>query len=236
LSAVALGSVLLVEADRDRGSSLALQLAGDGYRVEVARTAEHARILARATAPELVVVGRLDSPHGASGLLQEIRAEGSAASPWDSGMPLIAVGCASDELEVLRAFEAGADDFVSNTVGYLELRARIRAIARRVSAHDGDRRRLEVGPLAIDTDRRIARLGGRALALRRMEFDLLAHLAADPTRVFSREELLRNVWGYRSAGSTRTLASHVSRLRGKLASDGRRRWLINVRGVGYRLI
>jgi DNA-binding response OmpR family regulator len=229
-------SILVVEADREHGSSLAVQLAADGYRVEVARTTEHARMLARATVPELALVGRLDSPQGAAGFVQEVRTGAAADSPWDGGMPVIVAGCLRDELEILRAFEAGADDFISLGAGYLELRARIRAVLRRASTLPQDRRRLEVGPLAIDTDRRTARLEGRALALRRMEFDLLAHLAADPTRVFSREELLRNVWGYRSAGSTRTLASHVSRLRGKLASDAPRRWLVNVRGVGYRLI
>jgi DNA-binding response OmpR family regulator len=229
-------SILLVETDRDRGSSLAQQLAADGYRVDVARTAEHARILARAAAPELAVVGRLDTPRGALALLQEIRATVSPGSPWDSGMPVVALGCARGELEVLRAFEAGADDFVSSAAGYLELRARIRAIVRRTSAPPLRRRWLEVGPLAIDMHRRTALLAERGLVLRRMEFELLAHMAADPTRVFSREELLCNVWGYRSAGSTRTLASHVSRLRGKLACDSRRRWLVNVRGVGYRLI
>jgi DNA-binding response OmpR family regulator len=71
--------------------------------------------------------------------------------------------------------------------------------------------------------------------LRRMEFDLLAHLAREPERVFAREELLRAVWQYRCGGSTRTVDSHASRLRRKLTANGRTRWVTNVWGVGYRL-
>jgi DNA-binding response OmpR family regulator len=72
--------------------------------------------------------------------------------------------------------------------------------------------------------------------LRRQEFHLLVHLAREPERVFGKDELLRAVWGYRSSGSTRTLDSHASRLRRKLDVDGTRRWVINVWGVGYRLM
>lgn len=232
----AAGPVLLVEPDRDRGRALARQLLADGYAVELARSAEHARILARAVAPEIAVLGALDPPRGALALLEEIRAGIPAHGPWDRGMPVILAGHDGHELELLRAFEAGADDFVAPAAGYLELRARLRAILRRASARGGERRRLEVGPLAVDTATHVASLHGRALDLRRMEFELLAHMAREPTRAFSREELLSSVWGYRGGGSSRTVDSHASRLRAKLAADPTRRWMVSVWGVGYRLI
>jgi DNA-binding response OmpR family regulator len=78
-------------------------------------------------------------------------------------------------------------------------------------------------------------VAGRGVELRRMEFDLLVHLAREPERVFAKEELLRAVWQYRSGGSTRTLDSHASRLRRRLDPDDAQRWVINVWGVGYRL-
>ncbi len=84
-------------------------------------------------------------------------------------------------------------------------------------------------------DAHAVRLDGLTVELRRLEFELLAHLASDPERVFGKQELLRAVWGYRSSGSTRTVDSHASRVRRKLERSGGGRWVINVWGVGYRL-
>ncbi len=146
------------------------------------------------------------------------------------------IGAKADELDLLRAFEAGADDFMARPAGYLELRARLRATLCRAEGTARGAGILEVEELTVDTGARSASLHGKALGLRRLEFELLAHLAGEPERVFTRDELLRVVWGYRSHGSTRTVDSHASRLRRKLAHDGGRRWVVNVWGVGYRLI
>jgi DNA-binding response OmpR family regulator len=101
----------------------------------------------------------------------------------------------------------------------------------------GDERRagpLQIGPLRIDIAAHAATLHGDRLELRPLEYDLLLYLAADPRRVFSKHELLKAVWGYRSTGATRTLDSHACRLRRKLSVAGEQ-WVINVWGVGYRL-
>jgi DNA-binding response OmpR family regulator len=230
------GPILVVEADSERTRALVSQLVADGFAVEVARTAEHARILARTRTPELALLGDLDPPRGTLRLLEEIRESGLGKSPWDRGMPTIVVGTKEHELEMLRAFEAGADDFLTRAAGYLELRARVRALLRRAEGSDEAARWLEVGNLVVDSHAHGATLCGRRLELRRMEFGLLVHLAREPSRVFAREELLRSVWGYRSGGSTRTVDSHASRLRRKLEVDQAQRWVINVWGVGYRLI
>jgi two-component system response regulator ResD len=95
---------------------------------------------------------------------------------------------------------------------------------------------LQVGPLAIDVDAHAVSLHGERLDLRRLEYELLVLLASAPERVFSKEELLRSIWGYQSCTATRTVDSHASRLRRQLDVDGRGRWVINVWGVGYRLI
>jgi DNA-binding response OmpR family regulator len=229
-------SILVVEADPNLGPSLVEQLTADRYRAVLARTAEHARILAGTCAPRLAVLGGLDSPRGPLELLEEIRHLDSERTPWEQDMPVIMVGGRARELDVLRGFEAGADDFLAHPTRYLELRARLRALLRRTGAASGDARLLRVGPLSIEPCAHHVSLHGRSVDLCRLEYELLVRLASEPSRVFRKDELLRTVWGYRSDGVTRTVDSHASRLRRKLELDDGQRWVINVWGVGYRLI
>ena len=133
----------------------------------------------------------------------------------------------------VRGFESGADDYLVKPIHYPELRSRIVAILRR--RRNGRRGPCRVGEILIDPARRSVQVGGRKVDLSNKEFSLLRALAADPTRVFSKEELLRDVWGYRSLGRTRTLDSHASRLRRKLDPE-QGRFIVNCWGVGYRLI
>ncbi len=203
---------------------------------QLARSAEHARVRAAASTPSVVVLGDLGPPRGALELLEEIREAACAGTPWTQETPVIVIGPRTQELDVLRAFDAGADDYLARPPGYLELRARLRAVLRRASSAPAHVRSLRVGSLSIDVGAHSASLSGRAVDLRRQEFQLLVHLAREPERVFARDELLRAVWGYRSSGSTRTLDSHASRLRRKLGARDGHRWVINVWGVGYRLI
>jgi DNA-binding response OmpR family regulator len=226
--------ILVIEADRDLGQAIANQLVADEHPAKLALSTNHAETLAGREPPRLVVLGELDTPHGALGLLRKIRSGDPDASPWQQDIPVIVLSSNTQEPDLLRAFEAGADDFLARPARYLELRARLRAILRRA---DGPKRRrvLWVGQLTIDIDAYTASLHGKRLNLRQMEYRLLVHLASDPRRVFRKQELLRAVWGYPAVCSTRTLDSHASRLRGKLAAGGER-WIINVHGVGFRLI
>jgi DNA-binding response OmpR family regulator len=232
-------AILVVEADAVIGNALVEQLAADGFRVELARTAEHARALAAERVPKLAVIGDLDSARDGLELLGEIREANRERAPWIHELPVIVVSSRAHELDMLRAFEAGADDFLARPARYLELRARLRAILRRSESIPGEERCLQVGPLAIDLQAHMATLHGQHLDLRRLEYELLVALASVPDRVFGKQELLSLVWGYRSCAATRTVDSHASRLRRKLVEADAHppeRWVINVWGVGYRLV
>jgi DNA-binding response OmpR family regulator len=171
----------------------------------------------------------------ASGLdvLREIREADGVDSRFDPRLPVIVLTGRSGETDRVRGLDSGADDYLVKPFRYPELRARIGAVLRRrKQPQDGPRR---VGDLVIDPIRRRVTVGEREVALTRKEFDLLGVLASDPTRVFTKEELLDAVWAYRGPSKTRTLDSHASRLRRSLDPE-KGRFVVNCWGWGYRLI
>jgi DNA-binding response OmpR family regulator len=147
-------------------------------------------------------------------------------------LPVIVLG--EPGVDRIGALEGGADDVLARPFAYDELIARIRAVLRRASTEP--RERLVVGELRIDRTTRRVTVRGEVVVLAGKELELLVKLASDPYRVFTKEELLREVWGFRSLGRTRTLDSHASRLRRKLARDGEAPYVINIWGVGYKLL
>jgi len=141
----------------------------------------------------------------------------------------------ADVVDRVHAFRKGCDDYVPRPFDYQELVERIRAVLRRVRPHLPEL--LEAGPVRIDTRTRDVRVAGRRVQLSQKEYELLLRLAREPERVFTKAELLHEVWQYRSPARTRTLDSHASRLRRKLREAGAGAVLVeNVWGVGYRLL
>jgi DNA-binding response OmpR family regulator len=225
-------TILVAEDDATTRTFLADELTADGYELLVADCAKDALRLLETKFPDLAIidVGLPD----ASGLevVRRVRAADGVTSRMDPATPLLLLSGRCGEVDRVRGFDRGADDFVSKPFSYPELRGRVGALLRRA---DGRRRvgRVRVGGLEIDPGARSVVLDGRAIELTQKEFALLRVLAAQPTRVYSKDELLRSVWGFRSTGATRTLDSHACRLRAKLGGEG---YVRNVWGVGYRLM
>jgi DNA-binding response OmpR family regulator len=227
-------TILLVEDDPVVRTFLADNLTADGFAVLTADSLRDGLRVLEYSGPDLAVVD-VALPDGTGlDLLVAVRGADRVATRLDPALPVIVLSGRCEELDRVRSFERGCDDFVSKPFSYGELRGRIEALLRRCR----DRPRtgvLRAGDLAIDPVAREVRLRDERVRVSAKEFALLLALAAEPTRVYTKDELLRDVWGYRSMGRTRTLDSHACRLRAKLGTRGDR-FVVNVWGVGYRLI
>ena len=227
-------TILVIEDHRATRTFLADNLAADGYELLEAETAAEARHLMETKFPDLAIVDLGLPDEDGLELLRHVRDTDRIAGRLDPDLPLLVLTGRAGDLDRLRGFDSGADDYLSKPFSYQELRARVLALLRRSRRRPGAGR-IRIGPLELDPLSRHVRLHGQPVQLSKKEFALLRALASEPTRVFTREELLRGVWGFRSLGATRTLDSHASRLRKKLVAGGDT-FVVNVWGVGYRLV
>jgi DNA-binding response OmpR family regulator len=234
MSPDATATILLVEDDIATRTFLADNLSADGYELLVADCVSDGLRLLERKFPDIALVD-LGLPD-ASGyeLLRRVRGADGVSSRLNPATPLIVLSGRSSELDRVRGFDRGADDYVCKPFSYPELRGRVAALLRRSNGRPAGGC-VRAGELEVDPAAREVRLRGGRVVLSQKEFALLRALVADPTRVFTKEELLRSIWGFRAAGSTRTLDSHACRLRQKLGVHGDR-FVVNVWGVGYRLV
>jgi DNA-binding response OmpR family regulator len=225
-------AVLVVEDDERTAAFLVDNLRADGFRVAVASDPQEAVRAIEVRRPDLVVLDLALGDANGFTVLDRVRAADGVGTRIDPSLPIIILSGRGGEIERVRGFARGADDYVVKPFSYNELLARVHAVLRRARGRIGAGV-LVVGELSVDPATRTVRLGERTLQLSAKEFALLQALARQPTRVFTKAELLRDVWGYRSLGATRTVDAHACRLRKKLGGP---RWVVAVRGVGYRLV
>jgi DNA-binding response OmpR family regulator len=219
-------AVLVAEPESATREYLGRQLRDDGFDVLDAARRSEALDLVERVRPDLVLLAELD-------LCLRLR-RGEPGRTWDRNVPVILLAPSSDPVDRVRALDRGADDVIGRPFAYEELLARIRALLRRSTAASAEV--LLAGDVVVDRGTRRVAVRETLVTLSAKEFDLLARLAAEPNRVFTKEELLREVWGFRALGRTRTLESHASRLRRKLRIATEDRFIVNVWGVGYRLL
>jgi DNA-binding response OmpR family regulator len=226
-------AVLVVEREAPIRAFLEQQLTDDGFEVLSAERAAQALELVEAARPDLVLLDAVLPDASGFEVCKRLR-EGEPGRSWNREVPVIMVSSRTEPVDRLRGFDRGCDDYVGKPFLYEELVARMRAVLRRSS---GPRRAtLAIRDLFIDLGSRVVRCREKPVQLSAKEYELLVALAEDPERVLTKEELLRDVWGFRSQGRTRTLDSHASRLRRKLNLNGEPTYVLNVWGVGYRLV
>lgn len=226
--------ILVVDDENSIVQVLEQRLRRDGFEVAVANDGARALALMRELQPAVAVLDLGLPDMDGLDVLRQWRANGAQ-------VPVIILTARGDEMERITGLEVGADDYVSKPFSPRELVARIRALLRRTAAVDAVRAQLEAqnagGDVELDTAHRVARFRGQTLDLRPREFDLLAVLATHPGQVWTREALLRQVWGSDEFIDARTVDVHVRRLRAKLSEAAPNADPIQTEwGVGYRWV
>jgi len=225
--------ILIVEDDRDIAELVALHLGDLSIQTDFAVDGRTALERLQRNPYSLVILDLMLPELDGLEVCKRVRAR-------DDYTPILMLTAKATELDRVLGLEVGADDYLTKPFSILELVARVKAILRRVeelgkkSAFAAGRP-VEIGDLAIDPDRRRVTVDGRMVDLTPKEFDLLLHFASHPGLVFSRSQLLDQVWGYGHDGYEHTVNSHINRLRSKLEPDpARPRYIQTVWGVGYR--
>lgn len=220
-------SVLVVEDDQDLAEMLGIVLNGAGIEVDLVSRGDEVLDVFKTNQPDVVLLDVMLPGLDGVEVCKAIREE----SPR---VPIIFLSARGETGDKIKGLEAGADDYLVKPMEhYSELVARIRTQLRRTSRDLNGM--LTLGDLNIDLVEHTVTRAGRAIALTRLEFDLLVALAKEPGRVFTREELLREVWDYRHSADTRLVNVHIQRLRSKIEHDPDNPTLVlTVRGVGYK--
>jgi DNA-binding response OmpR family regulator len=218
--------VLLVEDNPDLAFGLRTSLEIEGYEVLHAETGREGLATASTDAPDLIVLDLMLPEMSGYEVLRQLRRERRE-------MPVLILTAKGEEADKVQGFRLGADDYVVKPVGVLEFLARVEALLRRSQPRTavGVSR---FGDLEVDGDRRTVAVGGEEIDLSPLEFDLLNALAQRRGNLVSRAELLKEVWGYRSIVESRTVDTHIAKLRAKI-DVGERSRIVTVRKKGYRL-
>ena len=218
--------VMVVDDDQDLAEMLGIVLTGAGIDVDLVSRGDEVMDVFRNNPPDLVLLDVMLPGLDGIEVCKLIRAE--------SMVPIVMLSAKGDTQDVVKGLEAGADDYMVKPFRHpSELIARIRTRLRRTNADFSGL--LTIGDLAIDVQAHQVTRGGKQIALTRLEFDLLVTLAKEPGRVFTRDALLSEVWGYRHSTDTRLVNVHVQRLRSKIEHDAEHpEIVVTVRGVGYK--
>lgn len=224
-----MSKILVVDDEPSIVDVLTYNLAKAGHQPLVARDGERALELARAARPDLVILDLMLPGLDGLEVCRRLRKDGD--------LPIIMLTAKDEEIDRVVGLELGADDYVPKPFSVRELMARVKAVLRRAQARPAEAAAtFQVGALRLEVARRQVAWDGAPFDVTAIQFELLRVLMASPGRVFSREELLNQVWGYDYYGDTRAVDSAVKRLRARLRQVGAgANWILTVRDAGYKL-
>ncbi|MGH9387030.1 MAG: response regulator transcription factor [Vicinamibacterales bacterium] len=222
--------VLVVEDEPQMRALLTDNLEYEGYRVTAVESAERALVEFGQHAISLVLVDVMLPGMSGFELCEQLRGQGSH-------VPIIVLTARTDERDRVRGLDIGADDYVSKPFSVEELMARARAQVRRDDWHSSSGPEFSFGDVTVNVRQRLVRRKGRRVALSAREFELLRYLLAHRNEIVSREQLLRDVWGYNQLSVTRTVDNYIAKLRTQLEPRPHEpRHIVTVHGSGYQLI
>jgi two-component system phosphate regulon response regulator PhoB len=221
-------TILVIEDERDLAELISFNLEKEGYRVMTATDGSSGLETARNSLPDLILLD-LMLP-GITGI--EI-CKILKRSEKTSKIPIVMLTAKGEEIDRVVGFEVGADDYVVKPFSNRELMLRVKAVLRRGGQDQPAEKIIRIGSVSIDTSRHMVTCAGEEIVLTTTEYKLLINLAERPGRVQSRDILLKNVWGYNYIGDTRTVDTHITRLRNKLGEGGD--MIKTVRGFGYKM-
>jgi two-component system, OmpR family, phosphate regulon response regulator PhoB len=221
-------TVLIIEDEKDLADLVAFNLEKEGFRPLIASDGVMGLEKARADAPDLILLDLMLPGMPGTELCKALK-----SSDKTYRIPVIMLTARGEEIDRVVGFEVGADDYVLKPFSTRELLLRVKAVLRRAAPEGAKGMIVNVGAVSIDTERHTVNVAGRLTDLSAIEFKLLLTLAERQGRVQSRDQLLRDVWGYNYAGDTRTVDTHLTRLRSKLGAAGD--MIRTVRGFGYKL-
>ena len=218
--------IMVVDDDQDLAEMLGIVLTGSGYEVDLVNSGDQVMTLFDAHQPDLILLDVMLPGMDGVEVCKAVRAK--------SMVPIVMLTAKGDTQDVVLGLEAGADDYIVKPFNPNELIARLKVRLRRITSNTGATQ-LKIGDVVIDQVAHTIIKNGKTIPLTRLEFDLLLALAREPGRVFTREALLDEVWGYQNAADTRLVNVHVQRLRAKIEADVNNPLIIQtIRGVGYK--
>jgi len=227
-------NILVVEDERDIAQLIRLHLQDLGCSVTLAHDGIVGLSEAESKPFDLIILDLMLPGLGGLDICRRLRGRAQYT-------PILMLTSKSSELDRVLGLELGADDYLTKPFSVMELLARVKALFRRMgefSAGNSTNQipgRIHIGDITLDSEQRVVTVRGRESQLTAKEFDLLSHFAQNPSRVFTREQLLNAVWGYSYAGYDHTVNSHINRLRGKIeANPDQPEYIHTIWGVGYK--
>jgi len=221
-------TILIIEDEKDLAELIAFNLENEGYRPLIAQDGTSGLDAARSNSPDLILLDLMLPGLPGTEICKILKSSGKTAT-----IPIIMLTARGEEIDRVVGFEVGTDDYMVKPFSTRELILRIKAVLRRASPEGTEGKVVRIGPITIDIDRHIVIIDGMEVILTTTEFNLLLNLAERQGRVQSRDRLLKDVWGISHIGDTRTVDTHITRLRTKLGESGE--LIKTVRGFGYKM-